>query len=344
MERRESEDLSGSVIGPPEEGTRYTLNSRVGKGSHGVVYLAQDNVGSGRVAIKAIPRGPALMKDYVVREILNHRMLRHQHIIAFKKVFLTDTHLCIVMEYAAGGDLHKHVTNKIVLDEPWARWYFQQLVLALDYCHARGVWMRDIKLQNILLKSDDKKLIKICDFDFSKHSTRDPQPRTLLGSKGYFAPELILISTSPMGMHRGYDAGKVDIWTCGVCLFIMLFGRLPFQDPSDQSANKTKREFQRLLKCQISIPTSQTGRNGERIISEGCRDLLSKILKTPENRISLQGIMRHPWFMEGLPPNFENYNQMAAAQAPQDQSLADESVERMVESAQTLPTPIVNPA
>ncbi|GMH38088.1 hypothetical protein BSKO_05972 [Bryopsis sp. KO-2023] len=338
MERRDSDELCGCVVGPSDEKTRYTLKSRVGKGSHGVVYLAYDSVVEGQVAIKVIPRGPHLMKDYVVREILNHRMLIHPHIIEFKKVFLTDTHLCIVMEYAAGGDLHQHVSNKVVLDEIWARWYFQQLVLALDYCHARGVWMRDIKLQNILLKNNDKKLIKICDFDFSKHNKRDSLPRTLLGSRGYFAPELILIRTSPMGRHRGYDAGKVDIWTCGVCLFIMLFGRLPFQDPSDQSENKPKREFERLLKCQISIPTSQTSRNGERKISEGCRDLLSKILKTPEKRISLQGIMQHPWFVEGLPPNFEKYNQVAAAQAPQDASLGDESIEQLVEKARTLPT------
>lgn len=75
------------------------------------------------------------MTKYVEREIKNHRILVHPHIIHFKEVFLTDKYLGIVMEYAAGGDMFEYVAQKEGLHENEARWFFQQLVMAIDYCH-----------------------------------------------------------------------------------------------------------------------------------------------------------------------------------------------------------------
>jgi serine/threonine protein kinase len=92
---------------------------------------------------------------YVEREIKNHRILVHPHIIHFKEVFLTDKYLGIVMEYAAGGDMFEYVAQKEGLHENEARWFFQQLVMAIDYCHimVRSGWTslsRDLELrQNV---------------------------------------------------------------------------------------------------------------------------------------------------------------------------------------------------
>jgi serine/threonine-protein kinase SRK2 len=92
------------------------------------------------------------VNKYVEAEIVNHSLMRHPHIIQFKEVFLTPKFICIVMEYASGGSLFQYVHKQGRLKEAVARWFFQQLVVAVDYCHKRGVANRDIKLENTLLQ------------------------------------------------------------------------------------------------------------------------------------------------------------------------------------------------
>jgi len=106
----------------------------------------------------------------VKREIKNHRSLHHPHIINFEEVFLTPNHIGIVMEYAAGGDLFDYVVSRpgSCLAEDEARWFFQQLICAVDYMHHKEVVNRDMKLENSLLTNDKRPLLKICDFGYSK--------------------------------------------------------------------------------------------------------------------------------------------------------------------------------
>jgi hypothetical protein len=90
---------------------------------------------------------PPLLKHinkYVEREIVNQLKLRHAHIVALLEVFLTDTHLVLVMEYAAGGNLFQYVSQRCGLTERDARWFFQQLVIALHFCHrmVRRSWAK----------------------------------------------------------------------------------------------------------------------------------------------------------------------------------------------------------
>lgn len=113
----------------------------------------------------AAPQKPKQqVTKYVEREIINHRCLVHPHIVQFKEVFLTPGHLGIAMEFASGGDMFEYVVRKNGLREDEARWFFQQLVVGLDYCHRMGVVNRDIKLENTLLDSSPRPLVKICDF------------------------------------------------------------------------------------------------------------------------------------------------------------------------------------
>lgn len=88
---------------------------------------------------------------YVERELLNHNRLLHPHIIQFKEVFLTNEFLGIAMEFAPGGDMFQYVKQRNGLQEYEARWFFQQLIIALDYCHKIGVVNRDIKLVCVYL-------------------------------------------------------------------------------------------------------------------------------------------------------------------------------------------------
>lgn len=98
------------------------------------------------------PRRTPQVNKYVEAEIVNHSLMRHPHVIQFKEVFLTTKHICIVMEYATGGTLFQYVQKQGRLKEAVARWFFQQLVVGVDYCHKRGVANRDIKLENTLLQ------------------------------------------------------------------------------------------------------------------------------------------------------------------------------------------------
>jgi serine/threonine-protein kinase SRK2 len=95
---------------------------------------------------------PPQVTKYVEAEIVNHSLMRHPHVIQFKEVFLTHRFICIVMEYATGGSLFQYVQRQGRLMEAVARWFFQQLVVGVDYCHRKGVANRDIKLENTLLQ------------------------------------------------------------------------------------------------------------------------------------------------------------------------------------------------
>ena len=167
------------------------------------------------------------MNKAVLREILNHRLCAaHPHIVRFIEVFLTRTHLAIVMEFAPGGDMFEYVLTHRVpgpgptgLAEPDARHFFQQLVCAVEFAHELGVANRDIKLENTLL--DDSRVVdkaasnaeastsgangagaaapasrrrlpdvKICDFGYSKNEFVDSRPKSVSGTPDYIAPEV----------------------------------------------------------------------------------------------------------------------------------------------------------
>jgi len=105
-------------------------------------------------------------------------------------VFLTDQYLGIAMEYANGGDSFEYVRKKGGLQENEARWFFQQLIVALDYCHRKGVVNRDVKLENTLIHWAQKPLLKICDFGYSKDEKYQSAPASRVGTPAYLAPEV----------------------------------------------------------------------------------------------------------------------------------------------------------
>ncbi|KAK9827959.1 hypothetical protein WJX81_001199, partial [Elliptochloris bilobata] len=150
------------------------------EGTFGVVVLAQDVRIKESVAIKFLERGSGVNKS-VLREILNHRLcVVHPNIVQFREIFLTPVHLAIVMEYAAGGDMFEYVIKHKLpahgqgLLEHAARTFFQQLVVALEFCHELGIANRDIKLENTLLDAaEPQPNVKICDFGYSKNEFVD---------------------------------------------------------------------------------------------------------------------------------------------------------------------------
>ena len=148
---------------------RYRLQAILGNGTFGTVAEALDTAKRRSVALKFVAGG-AKMRN-LEREVLNHRALNHPHIIEYKKCFPVPGYLVIVMEHANGGDLFDFVARRGRLSENDARTMFQQLILAVDYCHRKGVASRDIKCENLLLQYHEDRarcpLLKLCDFGYS---------------------------------------------------------------------------------------------------------------------------------------------------------------------------------
>ncbi|CAN4122313.1 unnamed protein product [Withania somnifera] len=187
---------------------RYEIVKELGSGNFGVAKLVCDKKTKEFFAVKFIERGQKI-DEHVQREIMNHRSLKHPNIVRFKEVLLTPTHLAIVMEYAAGGELFARICKAGRFNEDEARFFFQQLISGVSYCHFMQICHRDLKLENTLLDGSAAPRVKICDFGYSK---------------------------------------LADVWSCGVTLYIMLVGAYPFQDPSD-AKNFTKTIAKILSVC-----------------------------------------------------------------------------------------------
>nr|XP_043627875.1 serine/threonine-protein kinase SRK2E-like isoform X2 [Erigeron canadensis] len=207
-----------------ESDSRYELVKDIGQGNFGVARLMRDKLSNELVAVKYIERGDKIDEN-VQREIINHRSLRHPNIVRFKEVILTPTHLAIVMEYASGGELFERICNAGRFPEDEARFFFQQLVSGVGYCHNMQVCHRDLKLENTLLDGSQAPRLKICDFGYSKSSVLHSQPKSTVGTPAYIAPEVLL--------KKEYDGKIADVWSCGVTLYVMLVGAYPFEDPQD---------------------------------------------------------------------------------------------------------------
>jgi len=196
------------------------------------VELCKDLVTNELVAIKFIERGSLVSSD-LKRGIVNFMGLHHHHVISFKEVFLTMTHLCIVMEYAVGGDLLKF-SKRRRLSEGQARWFFQQLILGLHYCHRMGIVSRNISLENSLVDDSAWPLLKINAFTKSTRLSLNDQRYhdDACTNIAYLPPELL----TGKGIRKE-DYKQVDVWTCGVFLYTMLFQKYPFYNPAEATKN-----------------------------------------------------------------------------------------------------------
>nr|BAV91469.1 protein kinase superfamily protein [Freesia alba] len=263
---------------------KYELVRDIGSGNFGVAKLMKHKETGELVAMKYIPRGQKIDEN-VAREIVNHRSLQHPNIICFKEVVLTSTHLAIVMEYAAGGELFERICSSGRFSEDEARYFFQQLISGVSYCHFMQICHRDLKLENTLLDGSPAPQLKICDFGYSKSSLLHSRPKSTVGTPAYIAPEVFA--------RREYDGKLSDVWSCGVTLYVMLVGAYPFEDPADPK--NFRKTIGRIMGIQYKIPDHIH-------LSQDCKQLLSQIfVANPTTRISIREIRNHPWFLKKLP-------------------------------------------
>ncbi|XP_009404984.2 serine/threonine-protein kinase SAPK7 [Musa acuminata AAA Group] len=305
---------------------KYEVVRDIGSGNFGVAKLMRHKDTKELVAMKHIERGQRIDEN-VAREIINHRSLRHPNIIRFKEVVLTPTHLAIVMEYAAGGELFERICDAGRFSEDEARYFFQQLICGVSYCHLRQICHRDLKLENTLLDGSPAPRLKICDFGYSKSSLLHSRPKSTVGTPAYIAPEVL----SP----REYDGKQADVWSCGVTLYVMLVGAYPFEDQNDPK--NIRKTIRRIMSVQYKIPDYVH-------ISQDCRQLISRIFDAnPMRRIKMREIRTHPWFLKNLPRELTE-----AAQAvyyrrdnsiPPFSTQSIDEIRKILTEARTLPKP-----
>ncbi|KAJ4849322.1 Serine/threonine-protein kinase sapk3 [Turnera subulata] len=322
---------------------RYEPIKDLGSGNFGVAKLVRDKKTKELVAVKYIERGKKI-DEHVQREIINHRSLRHPNIVRFKEVLLTPTHLAIAMEYAAGGELFAKICSAGRFSEDEARFFFQQLISGVSYCHSMEICHRDLKLENTLLDGSPTPRLKICDFGYSKSGLLHSQPKSTVGTPAYIAPEVL--------SRKEYDGKIADVWSCGVTLYVMLVGAYPFEDPEDP--RNFRKTIGRILSVQYSIPDYVR-------VSADCKHLLSRIfvanpekhrsflvlfcvesfhytdnVHSSQKRITIPEIKQHPWFLRNLPKDLIEIEKTNYAGSERDQPAQSvEEIMRIIQEAKT---------
>lgn len=259
---------------------KYELGRLLGCGAFAKVYIGRNLHTSQTVAIKVISKKKINTSGLIAnvkREITVMSLLRHTHIVRLYEVLATNSKIFFVMEYVKGGELFTKIA-KGRFSEDLSRKYFQQLISAVGYCHSRGVFHRDLKPENILL--NDNGTLKVSDFGLSAVAEQvrpDGLLHTLCGTPAYVAPEVLV--------KKGYDGAKVDVWSCGVILFTLAAGYLPFNDPNLMVM------YKKIYRGEFRCP---------RWMSPDLKRFLSRLLDTkPETRITVDEILEDPWFRKG---------------------------------------------
>lgn len=214
----------------------------------------------------------------IEREIVIMKLIDHPNIMRLYDVWETSGELYLILEYIEGGELFDYICEKGKLPSDEALDYFQQLIGAIDYCHRFNIAHRDLKPENLLL--DTKKRLKVADFGMAAWQSGGANLlETACGSPHYAAPEVV----------RGepYDGSSADIWSCGVILFALLAGRLPFDDED------ILKLLDKVKLAKFTMPTD---------LEPGAKDLISRMLeKDVSKRINMAEILEHPWYTSRQP-------------------------------------------
>ncbi|XP_030568950.1 5'-AMP-activated protein kinase catalytic subunit alpha-2 [Drosophila novamexicana] len=258
----------------------YLLGATLGTGTFGKVKIGEHQITRLKVAVKILNRQKIKSLDVVSkikREIQNLKLFRHPHIIKLYQVISTPSDIFMIMEYVSGGELFDYIVKHGKLQEHQARRFFQQIISGVDYCHRHMIVHRDLKPENLLL--DHNMHVKIADFGLSNMMLDGEFLRTSCGSPNYAAPEVI--------SGKLYAGPEVDIWSCGVILYALLCGTLPFDDEHVPSL------FRKIKSGIFPIPE---------YLNKQVVNLVCQMLQVdPLKRATIEEIKKHEWFQKDLP-------------------------------------------
>uniref|UniRef100_A0A1J3I6W6 non-specific serine/threonine protein kinase n=1 Tax=Noccaea caerulescens TaxID=107243 RepID=A0A1J3I6W6_NOCCA len=261
---------------------KYELGRTIGEGTFAKVKFAQNTETGESVAMKIVDRSTIIkrkMVDQIKREISIMKLVRHPCVVRLYEVLASRTKIYIILEYITGGELFDKIVRNGRLSEAEARKYFQQLIDGVDYCHSKGVYHRDLKPENLLLDSQGN--LKISDFGLSAL----PEPgvtllKTTCGTPNYVAPEVL--------SHKGYNGAVADVWSCGVILYVLMAGYLPFDELDLPTL------YSKIDKAEFACPS---------YFALGAKSLIRRILDpNPESRITIAEIRKDEWFVKDYTP------------------------------------------
>ncbi|KAJ3159194.1 hypothetical protein HK101_001117, partial [Irineochytrium annulatum] len=282
----------------------YALGKTLGVGSTGRVKLGTHIETNHRVAIKIIPKDSfstdsdaqnltpekrVALNKKIEREITIMKLIQHPNVMQLHDVYETDKELFLILEHVEGGELFDYLVKRGRLVEHEALNFFQQIIYGVDFCHRHLICLschRDLKPENLLLDRDLN--VKIADFGMASLQVTGKMLETSCGSPHYASPEII------KGIR--YDGPSADTWSCGVILYALLTGNLPFDDEN------IRRLLSKVKSGMYFIPDH---------ICPGARDLIKRMLVVdPTKRITLREVMAHPWFNSVPAKNLPQLNHL----------------------------------
>ena len=257
--------------------SNYQLKNDIGEGNFGKVKLGVFKKTGEEFAIKIINKDKIKkkMKNILFKENEIITKFNHINVVYVFQIIEEENNIYIVMEYCNKGELFDYIVSHQKLDEDEASIFFYQLINGVDYIHKKGVAHRDLKPENLLLTVD--KTLKIIDFGLSHEYDENSLLKTKCGSPSYAAPEII--------KGKLYDGFKADIWCCGIILYAMLCGYLPFEGDNNREL------FSQILECNPEYPP---------FLSIKSKKLIQALLKiNPDERLTIEEIKKSDFYLEG---------------------------------------------
>ena len=269
----------------------YFREKILGSGSFGTVYLVKHRELHKYFAMKVIQKNPHINEENLLNEIALLKKMDHPNILKILDFFSLKMEYNIITEFCQEGELYKEIKAKAPFTEELSAYYIREILLAVHYCHNMKIVHRDLKPENILIVQRMKNgfhPIKIIDFGTAKVFSKTKKEHLLIGSAYYIAPEVL---------NKNYNE-KCDLWSCGVILYFMLCGKVPFNGKNE------KELFENIHKGKYDLESYPWG-----IISENAKDLIKKLLiLDTKKRLSAEEALKHSWFNIEIIKEMNNIN------------------------------------
>ncbi|KAL2587893.1 hypothetical protein GLYMA_13G166100v4 [Glycine max] len=261
---------------------KYEVGRTIGEGTFAKVKFARNSETGDSVAIKIMAKTTILqhrMVEQIKREISIMKIVRNPNIVRLHEVLASQTRIYIILEFVMGGELYDKIVQQGKLSENESRRYFQQLIDTVDHCHRKGVYHRDLKPENLLLDAYGN--LKVSDFGLSALTKQGVDLlHTTCGTPNYVAPEVL--------SNRGYDGAAADVWSCGVILYVLMAGYLPFEEADLPTL------YRRINAAEFVCPFW---------FSADTKSFIQKILDpNPKTRVKIEEIRKEPWFKKNYFP------------------------------------------
>eukprot|EP00301_Raphidiophrys_heterophryoidea_P026825 c9343_g1_i1.p1 GENE.c9343_g1_i1~~c9343_g1_i1.p1 ORF type:complete len:365 (+),score=60.18 c9343_g1_i1:1398-2492(+) len=259
----------------------YEVVKTIGVGAYSKVKLVQHTTTRQQFAIKIMSKLPDHPFQPANEILAMQKVHSHPNVVTLHRVLASNSRLFLVLDYACQGDLFEMIvqSEKKHLDETTARHLFSQLINAVEFMHQNGVCHRDIKAENCLI--GENSTLMLSDFGFAKifQPWERPQSTRRCGTANYIAPEMLELPV--MGP---FDPFKTDIWSCGVLLFFMLTGHLPFD------SSRSNNIYLKIQACKPSFPSH--------VSADATSLILSILTPNPSARATIASIREHQWMVQ----------------------------------------------